>query len=72
VRKRQAATGLKDVEDFADKVAAYRQQFPDQVVLPAFLSLGGFTDEARQLCEARGIAIAERIVYLSSLTAKAP
>jgi len=29
--------------------------------LPAFLSLGGFTEEAREFCRVRGVGVAERV-----------
>ncbi len=71
VRKRQAkpvvsageGSGLKAVEDFQEKVEVYAKRFPDKIILPAFLSLGGFTDEAMQFCEAQGIGTAEGIVW---------
>ncbi|MFQ5617097.1 MAG: restriction endonuclease, partial [Anaerolineales bacterium] len=63
VRKRQKKTGVPDVEDFSEKVEIYRQQFPEKTVLPAFLSLGGFTEDARRFCEQEGIGRAERIVW---------
>ncbi len=37
------------------KVAIYQKRFPDKIVLPAILSLGGFTDKARQFCQAQGV-----------------
>jgi len=61
VRKRKAATGREAVEDFWEKVEVYAKHFPDQTILPAFLSLGGFTDEAQGYCKERGIGMAERI-----------
>jgi len=64
VRKRQEKMGLTTVSDFRDKVNAYAQQFPQQVVLPAFLALGGFTPEAEHFCNQQGIGMAEQIVYL--------
>jgi hypothetical protein len=67
VKKTQVKTGLRAVEDFQEKVAAYAQYLQghaaDKVILPAFLSLGGFTDEARRLCGARGIGVAEHIAW---------
>ncbi len=56
VKKTQAKTGLKGVEDFQEKVKVYAKQFPDKIILSAFLSLGGFTDEARQFCESQASA----------------
>jgi hypothetical protein len=39
----------------------YPTLFSDKTILPAFLSLGGFTQPALQLCAERGIGTAERI-----------
>ncbi len=62
VKKTQAKTGLKKVEDFQEKVLVYQETHPDKKVLPAFLSLGGFTEqEALPFCFAQGIATATRI-----------
>jgi hypothetical protein len=58
VRKKQVKTSLKDVEDFQDKVDVYKQLFPEKMVLPAFLSLGDFTGEAKQYCLEMGIGMA--------------
>ncbi|MBL7065796.1 MAG: hypothetical protein ISS49_16595 [Anaerolineae bacterium] len=66
VRKRKATMGLKAVEDFQEKVEVYAELFPDETVLPAYLSLGGFTEEAQRFCEERGIGTAEGIEYLLS------
>jgi hypothetical protein len=63
VKKRQQKTTAQLVEDFQEKVEAYQQQFPEALILPAFLSLGGFTKEAESLCEMKGIGMAERIVH---------
>ena len=61
VRKRQEKTTLQDVEDLRDKAAAFAVRQVGQTVLPAFLSLGGFTAEAQQFCAQAGIATAEQI-----------
>jgi len=42
-------------------IKVYSQLFVNQKMLPAFLSLGGLTDEALQFCQAQGIATAYRI-----------
>ncbi len=64
VKKTQAKTGLNKVEDFQEKVEVYKTTFPDAIVLAAYLSLGGFTDEAADFCLKYGIAVAERIEEL--------
>ncbi len=63
VKKWKTKIGKNIVEDFAEKVGIYTENMPGRTVLPAFLSLGGFTGEAIQLCEKLGIGTAERIAH---------
>jgi len=63
VKKRQQKTNPVMVKEFLSKIAAYHNQSPNALILPAFLSLGGFTKEAQEICENKGIAIAERIMH---------
>jgi len=63
VKKRQAKVDLKTVEDFVEKVEVYQELYPDQKVIPAFLSLGGFTDEALAYCKSQKIGVAQKIKY---------
>ena len=58
VKKKKVKTSLKEVADFWEKVEAYQRLFPIRKILPAFLSVGDFTEEAQQFCEARGIGVA--------------
>lgn len=68
VRKRQEKTGLQDVSDLRDKATAYADLLAGRTVLPAFLSLGGFTTEAQHFCLQAGIATAEQINHVWSST----
>ncbi len=63
VKKRKAKTGPDLVENFAEKIEIYAKSAPDKIILPVFLSLGGFTDEAMRFCEEEGIGTAERIAH---------
>ncbi len=63
VKKTQEKIGHSEVEDFSEKLTVYAKQFPNQIILPAFFSLGGFTEKARQLCQERGIGMAEKIAW---------
>ena len=63
VRKRQEKSNLTDVADLRDKAVAYATQHAGQTILPAFLSLGGFTVEALAFCIQAGIATAKQINY---------
>jgi len=63
VKKRKEKSGLDIVQDFWEKVQTYQQLQPNKIVLPAILSLGGFTAEAKALCLQYGLARAERMVW---------
>jgi hypothetical protein len=61
VKKTKEPTGKPAVEDFLEKLEVYASLIPEKTILPTFLSLGGFTQPALQLCTERGIGTAERI-----------
>jgi hypothetical protein len=63
VKKTQEKTSLNIVEDFQEKVEVYRKQFPEQIILPACLSLGDFRTNATRFCETHGIAMATEIKH---------
>ncbi|MCK5524363.1 MAG: hypothetical protein KAI83_14620, partial [Thiomargarita sp.] len=63
VRKKKVKTTLKEVEDFWEKVETYQLLFPERQVLPAFLSVGDFTGEAKPFCEAQGIGMAIELLH---------
>jgi len=63
VKKLKTPVGNKSVEDFIEKLDVYAKQLPDNTILPAFLALGGFREDARKLCELHGIGTAERIAF---------
>ncbi|SLM31866.1 hypothetical protein MTBBW1_460022 [Desulfamplus magnetovallimortis] len=62
VKKQAAKSGRSMIEDFHEKVMVYQNLRPDNIMIPAFLSLGGFTETATILCREKKIAINERIV----------
>ncbi len=57
VKKRAVKTGITMIEDFYEKIDAYRKLNGNALVIPAFLSLGGFTKDAETMCSERGIYI---------------
>ncbi len=61
VKKTQEKTLPTIVEDFQEKVEVYGKLFPNQQILPAFLSLGGFNEKALKICQKHGIGWAEKI-----------
>ena len=63
VKKWKTGVSKSVVEDFAEKVEVYARTVPDKTILPALLSLGGFSGDAMKVCEERGIGTAERIAH---------
>jgi len=63
VKKRQTKSSVEMVDEFLEKIEAYQQKFPEAVILPAFLSLNGFTSKAKSLCETNGIGMADKIQH---------
>jgi hypothetical protein len=61
IRKTQKKMGLKAVTDFQEKVEVYSKILATCLILPAFLSLGGFTGEALEFCQTHGIGTANQI-----------
>jgi len=57
----QTQIGLSLVETFQEKVEVYGRLFPDKKILPAFLSLAGFSTDAIEYCQAQGIGTADEI-----------
>lgn len=63
VRKRQESTDLQTVTELRENADHYAIQ-QGVVVWPAFLSLGGFTEDAKAFCTTHGIGVAEKMVYI--------
>jgi hypothetical protein len=61
VKKTKVKTAGKIIDDFQEKVEVYQKLNSNNVIIPAFLSLGGFTDEAIGKCKTLGIAMAENM-----------
>ncbi len=64
VKKWKTKVGVQVIRDFWEKVEEYSRQNKNKKILPAFLSVGGFSTHAKKLCEDRQIGMAERIAYL--------
>ncbi|MBF0199784.1 MAG: hypothetical protein HQK66_00440 [Desulfamplus sp.] len=61
VKKKAVKTGFALIENFIEKTMVFKKQHPEAIVLPAFLSLGGFTGDALDLCSQEGIAVCDTI-----------
>lgn len=63
VKNQQERPNHETVADFLEKAALYSSQHPDKTLLLAFLSLGGFTEKALELCRQHGIAWTTELQY---------
>ncbi len=64
VKNTQAKIGIKKVEDFWEKAQRFAQINEGGIVIPAFLSLGGFTAEAETFCQNQGIGLSTELAFL--------
>ena len=63
VKNQQEKPNHETVADFLEKAALYSSQHPDKTLLLAFLSLGGFTEKALELCRQHGSAWTTELQY---------
>jgi hypothetical protein len=61
VKKTKTKTGFNIIKAFLEKANVLAAERPEQTVIPAVLSLGGFTEEAQELLMEQGVAAAEGI-----------
>ncbi len=66
VKKTEQKTGIALTRQFLEKADAFAKRFPKRKILPAFLSVGGFTGPALDFCRKHGSGVAERIHYFQS------
>jgi len=64
VKRWNKKVGVQMIRDFLEKIEVYSKLHKDKKILPAFLSVGGFSSHAKKLCEQKHIGIAETIEYL--------
>jgi len=63
VKKISKSVGLKVITDFKEKIDIYKELYSEKIVLAGFFSLGGFTKDATEFCQANDIGIAEKINF---------
>ncbi len=63
VKKTEKKSGIAQTRQFLEKVESFSKRFPKKKILPAFLSVGGFTAPAMRFCRSHGIGTAEIIAY---------
>jgi len=68
VKKTKQKIGIDVIKTFSEKLGAYKMaaSLSEQTILPAFLSTGGFTEDAIEYCSLNGIGYAEKIEYFFS------
>ena len=64
IKKTRVPSGEALIAKFASRVTFFVEQHPDKQVLSGFLSLGGFTKSALDLCQEQGMGTASSINYL--------
>ncbi len=64
VKKMSTAVGQSMVSDFLEKIDAYSRIYPEKIILKAFFSLNGFTDEALTFCKTNQIAVTQRLKFM--------
>jgi len=64
VKKWKTKVGVQIIRDFLEKIEVYTNQNKNKKIIPAFLSMGGFSVHAKKLCQANKIGIAETITCL--------
>lgn len=64
VRKRKAKIGVGDITRFLKKLDALKASLSTGRIVPAYLALGGFTDEALAVCREQGVGVADRMSYI--------
>ena len=64
VKKWKTKVGVQVIRDFLEKIEVYSKQNKNKKILAAFLSVGGFSVQAKKMCKDRHIGMAETIAYL--------
>ncbi|KPA10712.1 protein containing ATPase domain, prokaryote [Candidatus Magnetomorum sp. HK-1] len=64
VKKWKQKVGVQVIRDFWEKIEVYARLNKDKKILPAFLSVSGFSAHAKKMCKERYIGMAEAIAYL--------
>ncbi|MBF0449362.1 MAG: restriction endonuclease [Candidatus Magnetomorum sp.] len=59
VKKWKKKVGIQIIRDFLEKIEVYSSQHKDKKIIPAFLSVGGFTKKAKELCKDRQVGFTE-------------
>ncbi|MCP4110773.1 MAG: hypothetical protein GY749_35475 [Desulfobacteraceae bacterium] len=62
VKKTKSPIGLTSVKDFQEKITVYTSQHPENQIIPAYFSTGGFTHEALKFCRENSIGTAQEII----------
>ncbi|KPA17306.1 hypothetical protein MHK_002475, partial [Candidatus Magnetomorum sp. HK-1] len=64
VKKMSTAVGRNMLSDFIEKIDVYSRLYPEKIILKAFFSLGGFTDEAMAFCKKNQIATTQTLTFM--------
>lgn len=64
VKRWKKKVGVQVIRDFLEKVEIYARLNKKKKIIPAFLSVGGFSVQAKKLCREMHIGVTETISYL--------
>lgn len=65
VKKQKRKIGKLEIEKFCQKIHAFQKIQPDLLLIPGFVALGGFTQEAEEYCKEKGIGTATQISFFN-------
>jgi len=64
VKKMSKSVRPAMISEFMEKVDVYSKIYSDKIILKAFFSLGGFTEEALEFCKVNNIATTEILKFI--------
>jgi hypothetical protein len=63
VKKWKKKVGVQVIRDFIEKIEVYSRLKKKHKIIPAFLSAGGFSVQAKKMCKENKIGISDRFVF---------
>ena len=55
---------MEEITRFLVRIQALKATLPQRTIIPAYLALGGFTEDAMALCEENGVGTAQGLEYV--------
>ena len=67
VKKWKKKIGVQIIRDFIEKIEAYSKRKKKNKIIPAILSAGGFSAQAKKLCKEKKIGMSDRFSFIGDL-----